>query len=127
NAIEQGWLEVEFAGAVVMSAPDWFDAGLHRAIDETLYTLVMLGRDERAHAGGLFAGVANDDVRQCGAEFREELVRDFGINEDAGAREADLGGIEVLAGGGLRGGIEVGIGADDEWGFAAELETGRSE
>src|SRR5437899_2288245 len=110
-----------------MAAPDGFDAGFQRAIDETLDTLVMLGCDEGAHAGGLFARIAHDHMRYCRAEFREKFVSNLGINEDSGAGEADLGGIEILAGGGLRGGIEVGIGADDEWGFAAELETGRRE
>ena len=54
-------------------------------------------------------------------EALEELVRDRLLDEQARAGEAHLPGVVVLAGGLGGGGLDVGVGEDDQRALAAQL------
>src|SRR5215472_5609744 len=110
-----------------MTAPNRFDAGADGAIDEPLDAFEVLRRDERADSSALLARIADGHMRCGGAKLLEKLVRVLFIDEDAGARQADLAGIEILRSGSLRCRIEVCIRANNKRRFAAKLESDRGE
>ena len=62
-----------------------------------------------------------------GLEPLEERVVDRGVDEEPGAGEADLPRVVVHPRGGRGGGVEVGVGEDDERALAAELGGERHE
>ena len=71
----------------------------------------------------VFALARIADVMRAAAArtFVEERVGDARLDQDARAGQADLARVHVLPGDGLRRGVEVGVGADDERRLAAEL------
>ena len=80
--------------------------------------------DHRAHAG-VFGGIADGDFFHAGFELFEKLVVDALVDDGAGAGRALLA-LEAECG--LRdafdGGVDVGIGVDDDGVFAAHFEDG---
>ena len=55
-----------------------------------------------------------------------KVVGDHLLDEHARAGKADLARVDVLARDGLRRGLQVGVGADDERRLAAELHADRA-
>jgi len=74
----------------------------------------MIRVDQGADAGGGQARIANRHLADSGAHLGEEFGLNRSFDQNTGASEADLTGVDLLAGNRLGGGIEIGIGADDE-------------
>ena len=108
---------------VLPSAPAEGDlvAGGTGAVDEALDAREVVGVDERGDRRRGVAGVAEYVGVGRLAEPLEERVVDRGLDEQAGAGEADLPRVVVHPRRGRRRGVEVRVGEDEERSFATEL------
>ncbi len=78
-----------------------------------------------AHGGGGVGAVADLDFGDAVEEQAEELLCGGALDNDAACGGAPLAGAGVGGGGGaVGGGLEIGVGEDDEGVLAAELELG---
>src|SRR5580704_2950967 len=87
----------------------------------------MFRGDERTDARALLARIADRHVRGSRAKLALEFIGNRRLNQQPSARKTHLARIDVLAGGSLRGGVEVGVGAHHIRRLAAELEADGSE
>ena len=76
--------------------------------------------------GGL-ARIADDDLGDARPQALEERLEHRLLDQQARPGEAHLPGVVVLVGGGRGGGVEVGVGEDEERRLAAELERDRRQ
>src|SRR4029077_19824996 len=109
------------------AAADDLVAGLAGPLDETLHPLAMLAVDQGRARRPVVPRVTEDVLVGEAAEELEELVGNRLLDEQARAGEADLACVVVLARAGSGGGLEFGVGEDDERPLAAELGRERHQ
>ena len=83
-----------------------------RALHVAPHSLLLAGMDEGADAGGEVAGVADRELAGLGPDLREQRLRGPRLDQDPGPGEADLPGVDVLAGDGAGGGVQIRVGED---------------
>ena len=111
-----------------VAAEDDLGALLHRVLEVRIHLLsgglVVHGANE----GVVVEGIAELPALCLLDDGGEEVVVDALVDEHALGRAADLAGAEEAAeDGALRGGLEVGVGADDDRPVAARLDEGSLE
>ena len=107
----------------MVTAPGDLRPGRARALDEAADALEVLGRDQRPDRRRRLSRITDLDLGDQRGDLLAQHRLDRALNEDAGAGEAHLPGVEVLPGDRLRGGVEVGVIEDQEGRLSAELEA----
>ena len=98
-----------------------------RSLDEAVDPLEVLARDQGPDVSVGLARITELAARHSFEEALGELVRNGLLDEEARPGEADLTRVVVLVGRLLDGRVEIGVGEDEKWRLAAELEGNRDD